>query len=146
MEDLMTKSTKKAPTARPQAPASGAKPRPTGKVGKAAKPTDSASLPSGIAAKASDDIGPSKPNKQDSATKQARVLSILRSPAGATIAAMVQATGWQQHSVRGFLAGVVRKRLKLKLTSKKVDGVRVYQIGSSGDAKAHARQPKRRAA
>ena len=41
---------------------------------------------------------------------------------------MMKATGWQQHSVRGFLAGVVRKKLKLKLNSKKVDGNRVYRI------------------
>jgi hypothetical protein len=74
------------------------------------------------------------------------VLALLRSPAGATITAMMQATGWQQHSVRGFLAGVVRKRLKLKLTSKKLDGNRVYQISDGGDAKAKAREPKRRAA
>jgi hypothetical protein len=53
---------------------------------------------------------------------------MLQSPAGATIAAMMKATDWQQHSVRGFLAGVVRKRLKLKLGSKKVDATRVYQI------------------
>jgi hypothetical protein len=58
----------------------------------------------------------------------------------------MQATGWQQHSVRGFLAGVVRKRLKLKLTSKKVDGTRVYQIAGGADAKVHFWQPKRRAA
>ena len=45
---------------------------------------------------------------------------------------MMKATGWQQHSVRGFLAGVVRKRLKLKLGSKKVDGNRVYQSPTHG--------------
>jgi Protein of unknown function (DUF3489) len=59
---------------------------------------------------------------------------------------MMLATGWQQHSVRGFLAGVVRKRLKLELTSKKLDGSRIYQITNGGDANAGARQPKARRA
>jgi hypothetical protein len=71
---------------------------------------------------------------------------MLQSPTGATVGAMMKATGWQQHSVRGFLAGVIRKRLKLKLGSKKVDGDRVYQIsGSAGDA-ATTRQSSSRAA
>ena len=61
-------------------------------------------------------------------SKQSRVIEMLQSPAGATIAAMMKATDWQPHSVRGFLAGVVRKRLKLKLTSKTISGMRVYQI------------------
>ena len=68
---------------------------------------------------------------------------MLQSPAGATIAAMMQATGWQQHSVRGFLAGVIRKRLKLKLESKKVDGSRVYQIAKSTGRKSKPQPSKR---
>jgi Protein of unknown function (DUF3489) len=78
-------------------------------------------------------------------SKQSRVIAMLQSPAGATIAAMMQATGWQQHSVRGFLAGVVRKRLKLKLSSKKVDGIRVYRV-APGDSKPGARRSKRQSA
>jgi hypothetical protein len=53
---------------------------------------------------------------------------MLRSAKGATIAALMEATGWQQHSVRGFLAGVIRKRLKLQLESSKADGSRLYRI------------------
>ena len=59
---------------------------------------------------------------------------------------MMKATGWQPHSVRGFLAGVVRKRLKLKLGSKTVDGNRVYQIASGDGGKPTSRQPQRRRA
>jgi hypothetical protein len=69
-----------------------------------------------------------KPKQRESRSKQSHVIAMLRSPAGATIDAMMKATGWQQHSVRGFLAGVVRKRLNLKLSSEKVDGNRIYQI------------------
>jgi len=45
-------------------------------------------------------------------TKHARIIAMLRTPAGATIASLVTATEWQQHSVRGFLAGVVRKETR----------------------------------
>ena len=69
-----------------------------------------------------------------------------QSPTGATIEAMMKATGWQQHSVRGFLAGVVRRRLKLKLGSTKVDGNRVHQIASGDSGKPTSRQPQRRPA
>ena len=64
----------------------------------------------------------------------------------ATIAAMMKTTGWQQHTVRGFLAGVVRKRLKLKLGSKMAAGNRVYQIASGDSGKTDSRQSKRRPA
>jgi hypothetical protein len=76
-------------------------------------------------------------------SKQSRVIAMLQSPTGATIAAMMQATDWQQHSVRGFLAGVVRNRLKLKLDSRKVDGVRVYQIAGRSVRRSKARQSQR---
>lgn len=77
-------------------------------------------------------------------SKQSRIIALLRSPTGTTIGAMTKVTGWQQHSVRGFLAGVVRKRLKLKLDSKKIDGARVYRIIGGGSGKLGSGQTARR--
>lgn len=62
-------------------------------------------------------------------TKQADVISLLSRPQGTTISAIMNSTGWRQHSVRGFLAGVVRKKLGLALKSEKKDGAdRIYRI------------------
>lgn len=64
-------------------------------------------------------------------TKYARVLAMLRSKGGATIAAIVRKTGWQPHSVRGFLAGVVKGKLGLNLTSEKAKSGRVYRVAAA---------------
>ncbi len=114
----------------------------------AKKPTTSSAAPKGPAHTAKPQktqpakISP-KPERAKSGSKQSRVIAMLQSPAGATIGAMMKVTGWQQHSVRGFLAGVVRNRLKLKLNSKKVDGDRIYQIASGKAGKTTDRRSKR---
>ena len=61
-------------------------------------------------------------------TKSDRVPALLRQPAGATLKAIMRATGWQAHSVRGFLSGQVNKKMKLKVKSFERDGERVYAI------------------
>ena len=86
-----------------------------GKVGRAAKSAPAARQP------ARRPTG-QKPNKQ------AKLLDLLKRPTGATLATLSEASGWQQHSVRGFLAGVVRKKLGLELVSDVQAGQRVYRI------------------
>jgi hypothetical protein len=74
-------------------------------------------------------------------SKQARVLALLRGPNGASIATVMRFTGWKPHTVRGFLAAVVRKKLGLRLESENTDGERVYRIVAGGATAEAAGEP-----
>ncbi len=78
-------------------------------------------------------------------SKQNRVFSMLRQKQGTTITAVMKETGWQKHSVRGFFAGIVRKKLGLTLVSGVVNGERVYRITDRKPVKADPQKGKRAA-
>jgi hypothetical protein len=76
-----------------------------------------------------------KPAKTESKarknSKTARIVALLQRPNGATLETLMKATGWQAHSVRGFLSGQLRKRMHLRLKSTKHDGEEVDRWRSS---------------
>ena len=119
-EDLMTK------------PKSRAAPHSTAR--KAAKPTPRKRLATASSKSAAVPV-----------TKHANIIAMLRTPEGTTIAAIMTATDWQQHSVRGFLAGVVRKKLGLNLVSEQTDKGRVYRIKAGKALPAAADRAKQAA-
>ena len=87
----------------------------------------------------------SSPKTSTPNTKHARILAMLRTPEGATVAAIMTATEWQQHSVGGFLAGMVRKKLGLNLVSESTDKGRVYRIKDSKASSGTAHRVKQAA-
>jgi hypothetical protein len=84
-----------------------------------------------INAEAADEDAPaaeSTPPRGREGSKQARLIEMLKRPQGASIAEIVAEFGWQAHTVRGAIAGALKKKLGLAVTSEKVDGKRVYRI------------------
>ena len=61
-------------------------------------------------------------------TKAAAIIKLLRRPEGATLEQMMAATGWQKHSIRGFMAGTLKKKHDLTVVSMKLDGSRTYRV------------------
>ena len=74
------------------------------------------------------------PNVKTPTGKIATLVALMRRPEGAEIEAMMAATGWQAHSVRGAISGSVKKALGLEVTSVKEVDVRVYRIAPAVDA------------
>ena len=107
-EQSRPNTTQTAGTAVTTAPETGTAPKKTGK-----------SKPEAVAAEA--------PNARPG-SKKATVLRLLQRPKGATLQEVMKATEWQSHSVRGFLSGVVTKKMGLKLKTFDRDGVRAYQV------------------
>ena len=93
--------------------------------------SEKARAPQKSAAAVAEPPKPAEEQFEGNVTKQERMLTLLSRKEGASIAEMMQATKWQQHSVRGFLAGTVKKKLGFQLTSsKEKDGARRYYIAT----------------
>jgi Protein of unknown function (DUF3489) len=90
-------------------------------------------------------VANASPGRAKPGSKQHKIVALLRRPEGATLDVLVKETQWQKHSVRGFLAGTVRKKLKLPLLSEKIDGVRNYRIGAGKAAKSKKTSAARKA-
>jgi Protein of unknown function (DUF3489) len=74
---------------------------------------------------------PAKSDRPRHGSKKAKIIALLKRPGGTTLEQLQKATGWQAHSVRGFLSGTLKKKMGLRILSSKLpEGVRTYRIVS----------------
>jgi hypothetical protein len=99
---------------------------------KAGRPKAGGSVPRKAHRAASGREADGRPGSVRSGSKQAQVIDLLRRPQGASIKEMMKATGWQAHSVRGFMSGALKKKLGLTIASTKEKRGRIYRIVGSG--------------
>ena len=102
------------------------------------EPEDANTAPVGATDAPNEGPAPETPSEPDAApkartpregTKQATLIAMLRAPDGATIEEIMAATDWQSHTVRGAMAGALKKKLGLEVTSEKVEGRgRIYRL------------------
>jgi hypothetical protein len=119
-ESTHATATAKEPEAPKKADAAARKPHVAAPKAKSAKKT----TPSKKGAKAR-----KKPEGARQGSKTAKVLDLLKRPGGATLKELMKATGWQPHSVCGFVSGTLGKKMKMTVTSKKAeDGERSYSV------------------
>ncbi len=78
-----------------------------------------------------DKLKPGEKKKRAGPSKSDRLIALLRTPGGVTLKTLMEATGWQAHSVRGFLSGKLSKQLSLPVASFRRDGERIYALPSA---------------
>jgi hypothetical protein len=89
------------------------------------RPADKSAGPNAKAKRANQSSTPRR------GSKKAKIVALLKRPGGASLAQLQKATGWQAHSVRGFLSGTLKKKMGLRIHSAKlVDGARTYRVAS----------------
>ena len=104
---------------------------PHGRIWKAIQglaPADASEQPVAVKNSTTRKKAPAARKRAGGHSKAARVIAMLERPEGATLHAIMRATGWQTHSVRGFISGHLKKKLGLKVRSSKREGERVYSI------------------
>lgn len=84
-----------------------------------------------------DDVTANTPRKTRQGTKQEALIAMLKRPEGASITEISTEFGWAAHTVRGAIAGALKKKLGLEVTSEKIEGRgRVYRLNQDAEAAA----------